>query len=337
MDRKALEAIAWAPYDVLPNPTREDWKKSYDALTKLAEKYPKDGRYPNTLGYLCYYGRHTGERDYTEARAWFEKGHALKMIESTYKLADMLTDGLGGPADRDRALAMYLHMYYFCRDEFESGKKDSKFADTALRMGHVFHDGKLTERNDMEALCYLLEAKYAIDWRKQYGEYGDDTVERNIRRLIEECEKPSEELQQFGQYGIRLHSIRERLIPKQGEQLSMKIDVDKHGVARLEFRRRRKDGKKPNRILWSVGPAMKCFMTDCVVLYGADIRRIWNKNPGEAVVCDWMEYDNDTDTWLFMLKNETQCSLQGGYYVLPMEEFLEADLRKAGDAGTLAQ
>ena len=97
MDRKALEAVAWAPYETIENPTREDWKKSYDALTELARKYPKDGRYPNTLGYLCYYGRHTGQRDYDEARRWFEKGHALNMIESTYKLADMLMDGLGGP------------------------------------------------------------------------------------------------------------------------------------------------------------------------------------------------------------------------------------------------
>ena len=38
MDRKALEAVAWAPYDILPNPTREDWQKSYDALTERAEK-----------------------------------------------------------------------------------------------------------------------------------------------------------------------------------------------------------------------------------------------------------------------------------------------------------
>ena len=333
MDRKKLEAIACAPYETIENPTREDWQKSYDALTELAGKYPKDGRYPNTLGYLCYYGRHTGRRDYEEARRWFQKGYALKMIESAYKLADMMTDGLGGPVDRDTALRLYLHMYLYCRDEFEGGRKDSKFADTALRMGHVFHDGKIAERNDLEALGYLLEAKYAIEWRKQYGEYGDDTVEKNILRLIGECDKPTEEEQQYAQYGFRLGRIRERLIPFDHDRMSMRIDVDDYGVARLEFRRLRKDGKMPNRILWSVAPAMRCFMTDCVVLYGAEIRQIWNKNPGEPVVCDRLEYDEKTDTWLFMLEGEVQGRLQGGRYVLPMDEFWKTAIRDAGEAG----
>ena len=177
MDRKALETIAWAPYDTIENPSMEDWRKSYDALTELAGRYPKDGDYPNTLGYLCYYGRHTGERDYVEARRWFEKGHALNMIESAYKLADMLMDGLGGPEDRYTALKLYIDMYLYCRGEFEGGMRDSKFADTALRMGRVFHEGKTITRHDREALGYLLEAKYAIEWRKQYGEYtrSEDT------------------------------------------------------------------------------------------------------------------------------------------------------------------
>ncbi len=334
MDRKKLETIAWAPNDTIENPTREDWKKSYDALVELAREYPDDGRYPNTLGYLCYYGRHTGKRDYEEARKWFEKGYDLNMIESTYKLADMMTDGLGGPVDREKAFRMYLHMYLYCKDEFESGRKDSKFADTALRMGRVFHDGKITRQNDLEALGYLLEAKYAIEWREQYDEYGDDTVKKNILRLIDECDKPSEEVQQYVQYGIRLGTVQERLIPFNDDRISMENEVDDNGVARLEFRRLRKDRKKSSRILWSVAPAMKCFMADSVVLYGADIRQIWNKNPGEPVTCDWMEYDEETDTWLFMLEDEVQCRLQGGRYVLPMEELWKAEIRRAGETGT---
>ena len=241
MERKKLEKIAWAPYEDIPDPTREDWRKAYDALTELAERYPKDGRYPNTLGYLCYYGRHTGERDYEEARKWFEKGAELRMIESTYKLADMLTDGLGGPADGERAVYLYLHMYLYCKNEFEGGRKDSKFADTALRMGRMFHEGKLTRRLDLDALAYLLEAKYAIDWRKQYGAYGDETVERNILRLIDECEKPDEESRNREQYGIRLCCVPERLIPLGGGvRMAMDVEADPYGVLRLTCRRQRK-------------------------------------------------------------------------------------------------
>ena len=257
------------------------------------------------------------------------------MIESTYKLADMLTDGLGGPADGERAVYLYLHMYLYCKNEFEGGRKDSKFADTALRMGRMFHEGKLTRRLDLDALAYLLEAKYAIDWRKQYGAYGDETVERNILRLIDECEKPDEESRNQEQYGIRLCCVPERLIPLGGGvRMAMDVEADPYGVLRLTCRRQRKDGKKPNRILWSMGPAMKCFMTDRVVLYGADVRQVWNKTPGETVLCDRYKYDRETDTHLFFLEDEVQCRLQGGRYVLPVDEFWKADIRKAGNADT---
>ena len=331
--RSELEYIAWAPYDEIPNPTREDWQRSYDALVKLTEIDPEDGRYPNTLGYLCYYGRHTGKQNYEEARKWFEKGHELQMIESTYKLADMLSGGLGGPEDKDRALRLYLHMYFWCREEFESGIKESKFADTALRMGRMFHEGKIVKKNDMEALSYLLEAKYAIDWRKQYCEYGDETVEKNILRLIDECDKPDEEVQNWSQFRLGLGMVPDHLITED-TRMTIDIEVDDQGVARLEFRRKRTDGKKPNRILWPIAPAMKCLMTDSVVLYGAEIRRIWQKSPGETVLCDRYEYDKDKETYEFYLGEELQCTLQGGFYVLPMDEFWKTEMRDHPESPT---
>ena len=335
MERKKLEKIAWAPYEDIPDPTREDWRKAYDALTELAERYPKDGRYPNTLGYLCYYGRHTGgERKYAEARAWFEQGAKLRNIESTYKLADMLMDGLGGPVDKDRALKMYLHMYLYCRDEFEAGVKNSKFADTALRMGRMFHEGKYPEKDDMEAIGYLLEAKYAIEWRKQYDHYGDDTVEKNILRLIDECEKPDEETQHRPYFVMRPGRVPRYLLTDDDAAMTMNIETSDEGGVRLEFRRQRKDGKKPNRILWAVPPAMRCFMTDFVVIYGAEVREIWNKNPEQQVLCDRYEYDKETDTHLYYLNNELQCRLRGGEYVLPMDEFWFTEMRDHPEAGS---
>lgn len=330
---RELNRIAYDPYERIEHPTAEDWKKSYDALKELCALEPEEGAYPNTLGYLCYYGRHTGgERRYDEARAWFEKGVELRMIESAYKLADMLTDGLGGPVDRKRAFLLYMYEYEYCRDQFENGIRESKFADTALRMGRVFHEGKILEKNDLEALGYLAEAKYAIEWRKQYGHYGDDTVEKNILRLIGECEKPPEEVLKMPQYGLRLGAVPERLLSTEDMRMTVAVDVDDYGTVRLEFRRKRKDGKKPGRILWSVAPAMKCFMTDSVVLYGADVRQIRTKDPGETVVCDQYEYDEKTDVHRFLLEGEEQCLLRGGYYVLPMDEFWMTELRDHPEA-----
>ena len=323
---KELEKIAWAPYDLIRNPTREDWKKSYDALRQLEKENPKDGRYPNTLGYLCYYGRHTGQRNYEEARMWFEKGEKLDMIESMYKLADMLTEGMGGPADPDRALKLRLLVYYICRDQFEDGMQDSKFADAALRMGRMYHEGKLCHRNDLEAMSYLLEAKYAIECRKQYHEYGDETVEKNILRVMDECDKPDDEVRRWKQFGLSLSRVPNHLLANDDLLMTIKMDVDDRGTIRLEFRRKRKDGKKPNKILWSVAPAMKVFMLDSVVLYGAEVKQIWSKTPEETVTCNRYEYDEDSDTYTFFLEDEPQFRLQGGWFVLPMDELRKTEI-----------
>ena len=323
---KELEKIAWAPYDLIRNPTQEDWKKSYDALRQLEKENPKDGRYPNTLGYLCYYGRHTGQRNYEEARMWFEKGEKLDVIESMYKLADMLTEGMGGPADPDRALKLRLLVYYICRDQFEDGMQDSKFADAALRMGRMYHEGKLCHRNDLEAMSYLLEAKYAIECRKQYHEYGDETVEKNILRVMDECDKPDDEVRRWKQFGLSLSRVPNHLLANDDLLMTIKMDVDDQGTIRLEFRRKRKDGKKPNKILWSVAPAMKVFMLDSVVLYGAEVKQIWSKTPEETVTCNRYEYDEDTDTYTFFLEDEPQFRLQGGWFVLPMDELRKTEI-----------
>ena len=332
---RALEKIAYAPYERIEHPTAEDWLKSYDALKELCELDPEESGYPNTLGYLCYYGRHTGgERKYAEARAWFEQGNKLYNIESAYKLADMLTDGLGGPVDRKRALRLYVRMYLFCRDQFEGGRKDSKFADTALRMGRLYHEGKIWEKDDMQALGFLLEAKYALEWRKQYDHYSDDTVEKNIERLIGECEKPDEEAREARYIGMRFGRVPHYLLTSGDVRMTIDIDTADDGSVRLECRRQRKDGKKPNRILWSVPPVMKCFMTDFVVVYGDHVREIWSKKPGETVVCDRYDYDEKTDTYLLYMGKELQCRLRGGEYVRPMDEFWITEIRDHPEAGT---
>ena len=329
---RRLEKAAWDPYDRIEHPTAEDWRKSYDALKELCGLDPEDGRYPNTLGYLCYYGRHTGgKRQYREARAWFRRGAKLRMIESTYKLADMLADGLGGPADPDRALRLYAEMYLYCLDQFESGVLESKFADTALRMGRIFHEGKIVEKDNMEALSYLLEARYAIDWRKQYGHYGDGTVESNIEKMISECDTPPEEMRKRDQFALGLGMVPSKFLRSAEDRMTIDIEVDDLGVARLEFRRKDTNGKK-KRILWPVTPAMRCFLTDFVVLYGAGIRKIWTKEPGEQILCDRHEYDEANDEFIFFLNGEPQCRLRGGEYVLPMDEFWKTEVRDHPEA-----
>ena len=331
---KALNRIAWAPYDDIENPTREDWQKSYYALRKLCELQPKNSLWPNTLGYLCYYGRHTGgERRYGEARVWFEKGAALRNIESTYKLADMLAAGLGGEKDLQRAGRYYLLIYRYTKEQFEHGDVECKFADAALRIGRLFHEGTIAEKNDMEALRCLLEAKYAIAWRKPYRHYGDETVEKNILDLIDACEKPGELILKSRFHPLFLQSIHQYLLTP-SQRMTIDIETADDGSARLEFRRNRKDGKKPDRIFMSVAPAMKCFMTEFIVLYGRKIRRIWSSHPGEQILADEYQYNQKTENHRFLLEGEEQLSIRGGDYILPMDEFWVTLLRDHPDSAS---
>ena len=330
-----LEKIAYAPYGAIRRPTAEDWNKSYSALRELCEAAPDEWTYPNTLGYLCFYGRHTGgERAYAEARAWFEKGAELGSIESMYKLADMLTDGLGGETDRDRAANLYLKTYWFCRNQFESGVWQCSFADAALRMARAFHEGKLTDRDDTEALGYLLEAEYALERRRQYGQYGDETVAKNIKKLLSECEKPDRETRGQRFYGVGLGRVPEYFLIMNGSRMTVAIEPDDPGLIRLEFRRLGRDGQKPNPVLWTVPPAMRCFMTDFVVLYGKDVLEIRNENPGVPVVCDRYAYDRDNDSHLFYLGDALACRIKGGEYALSMDEFLLTEMRDHPESGS---
>ena len=339
-DRKMirkLEKTAYDPYDRIEYPTAEDWRKSYDALKELCVLKPRTAAYPNTLGYLCYYGRHTGgERQYEEAREWFEKGAKLRNIESTYKLADMLAEGLGGPKDPDRALGCYLTVYWFCRVQFETGVHDGKFADTALRMARIHHEGKIVPQSDPEAMGYLLEAQYAMNRRKRYNCYGDDVVEKNILRLMDECEKPDESVRNRPFHTMHPGLVPWYLLSMDQYRMTIGLKIADDGDIRLEFRRSSADGKKPARILWPLPPAMKCFTTDFVVLYGQEVREIWSIRPGEQVLCDRYEYDAEKDTHLFFLEDTLQFRLTGGVYALPMHEFLITEMMDHPQAGKTA-
>ena len=103
--------------------------------------------------------------------------------------------------------------------------------------------------------------------------------------------------------------------------MTVQIDTADDGSIRLEFRRNRKDGKKPDRILMSIAPAMKCFMTDFIVVYGRNIPLIWSIAPGEKLIVDDYQYDREADTHTFLLEGKEQLKLQSGDYILPMDEF----------------
>ena len=90
----------------------------------------------------------------------------------------------------------------------------------------------------------------------------------------------------------------------------------------------------PGCILMSVAPAMKCFMTDFIVLYGLKISRIYSLHPGEPVTADEYQYDKATGTHVFLQNGKEQLSLRGGDYLLIMDEFRTTLMRDHPDSGS---
>ena len=311
---------AYAPYDTIKDPTASDWKKSYDALVKLADMKPEEGRYPNTLGYLCYYGRHTGGvPQFEEARKWFEQGAKLNMIESIYKLADMMYDGLGGPKDIKLATQYYNDIYWYCRAQLEDGIADCKFADIALRVGKLFQDGIAVEKDSTMALSYLLEARFAIEKRKPFNRYGDDNVAKNIESAIAACEQPEEfrrkeELVEYPLGRVPYYFLMD------GYKMSFTLAKSDDGYLRIDFTRRDKSGQAGRKLIWAIPMTMECFLTSSVTLFGTDVQHVWNKHPGKRVFCDRYDYDEETDTWFFYFEDDLKCTIVGGNYYLYMTD-----------------
>ena len=184
-DREALEILGYQYYggtSVYPC----DWVKAKEIFTDLFEK-TGEAHFANTLGYIYYYGRTTkGIPDNEKAFYYFSYGAAAGIYESRYKISDMIAKGRAVPQNKELAASIISQMYKENRAGFESEFFDCKFADLALRMGGICENSTddYYEPDLDEALGYYLQARLAIQRRKEFNFYGDSKVERSIEEAI---------------------------------------------------------------------------------------------------------------------------------------------------------
>ena len=98
----------------------------------------------------------------------------------------MIAKGRAVPQNKELAASIISQMYKENRAGFESEFFDCKFADLALRMGGICENGTndYYEPDLDEALGYYLQARLAIQRRKEFNFYGDSKVERSIEEAI---------------------------------------------------------------------------------------------------------------------------------------------------------
>ena len=105
------------------------------------------------------------------------------------------------------------------------GKYDCKFADIALRLGDLHREGFGLPKNQLAALYFFLQARYAIRMRRKTAEqYGDDIVEKNIERAIRMVLPDAEQAKRPAVLADRTPELIVSLIPlRQDDYYEMRL------------------------------------------------------------------------------------------------------------------
>ena len=267
-DPAGLEELAYACYGTGNAGFSEDWETSRDCLLKL-EEIAARSHFADTLGYIYYYGRCTGgQPEYEKAFYWFSVAAAGGVYEARYKLADMIRDGKGCVKDPEIAAHAIWDLYHENVEYFSRGWGRSKFADIALRAGHVWRDGVNCQKDPNEAYAYYLMAKLAIRMRRQCSDaYGDESVERNINQALASvlpdtrCAEPVE-VAEFAELNGLL-----RFATGYGRRVRMDYKRGKKGHLKLTFRMEDRPGTKyPSKVPVLIPEAQFCGLLEKLVV-----------------------------------------------------------------------
>ena len=241
------------------------WTKARDLLLELMH-LDTSPAYANSLGYIYFYGRtNNGKPEYEKAFYFFSIGAAGGMYESRYKLADMFRSGLGVAKNSWICSKLINELYADNLPLLLEGKYDCKFADIALRLGDLHREGFGLPKNQLAALYFFLQARYAIRMRRKTAEqYGDDTVEKNIERAIRMVLPDAEQEKRPAVLADRTPELIVSLIPlRQDDYYEMRLRKMAGGRFSVTICRKNAEDARPNHpMLLTLPEAFYCGQTD---------------------------------------------------------------------------
>ncbi len=172
------------------------FKSDYREGARCMEILWKEGGFgyaANTLGFIYYEGRlNGGIPDFGEAFRYFSIGHTFGVSESTYKLAQMFTEGIYVAKNTEMAASLLEHLYIDTRIKFEQEDFECSFAEAAVHMGRlelqIYREDPsrfLFMRG--QALDLYLQAGFALKMRSQFGmSAGDRKLQDEINAVTAE-------------------------------------------------------------------------------------------------------------------------------------------------------
>lgn len=300
-----------------------DWKQSAQLLEKVMIE-DHDPGCANTLGYICYYGRNTdGIPDYDKAFKCFSLGASFGIHESMYKLGDMFYHGYGVWKNEYAALHLYIQVYEQTTEAFCKGNYGVKFADAALRMGMIYENGTCAnEAVPLYAYTFYLQALYAIRLRlKNYDDYGDRTVERNIMKSVYRMKSLlKDEVRQDEIHYQRPYIIR-NYMKKNTHFLMFKHTDDRKNYTLTFCRHDDNDPASIDRLLFTMPELSYCGLTDQIIIRCAGVKNAKFGPRGTPVKFNRIAYDTDTEMIRLFMDDTETCHFKCSDYSIRKEDY----------------
>lgn len=300
-----------------------DWETSRDCLEKLLE-LTGSGEYANTLGYIYYYGRCSdGEPDYDNALKYFTVGAFQGIVESLYKISDMLANGYGVPKNPNSAANIIVSLFHDSREKFCREYYDCKFADIAFRLGTMLEEGFGIRQDKQVAYSCYQQANLAIRLRmKNDPQYGDTKV---FARITERLNALDLELikQEFFADTVSLFGpvfVQEFL--ENGYDVSMHVVPLTDGSYKITFEKL-PDAENQNAFLQLVSiPEFRyCKLISRMSMRIEGIQDIVFPDDLMDFTIDEVEYDEEDSRFYFLFDGEVMMEVAADRFCLYQNDF----------------
>ena len=272
-----------------------DWEASRDCLLKLLDM-TDDGTYANSLGYIYYYGRCSGGApEYEKAFEMFTLGAACGFYESMYKLADMYRQGLACRKSPSAARRMYENVFGDTLRKFVQGNDRVSFSEAALRMGHMYLDGTITEADPATAYMYYLEADLAARMRLEKSDFfGDVNTSVNASNALAKVRSMLGE--DFFRDSLMLdHPYAVETLFNGNWRVRLTAEEAGDGDLKLTFERIAvKEGQTPEPVLLVIPELSICRLTAKIEYIAVDART--TLEPGREYIIDDISGGDDGKT-----------------------------------------
>lgn len=208
-------------------------------------------------------------------------------------------------------------MYNETLEQVITGCYESKFADAALRMGHLYRKGIGVQKDLEMAYRLYLQAEFAVRMRMNCCDYyGDSTVLASVRQAKREVQP---------QLPFRTDTTVLRtdhpwmLQPTaQGEEYHLSVRNMADGMLRLTARKAEEKDKPVRRSFVIIPECDYCDLLSSFVMYAEGTKNVIV--PKREVVYTRIIFNDKEKRWVFLYGQEEVYSLKATGFIVRVQK-----------------